>query len=264
MVCWCGSCSINTGRNYAALHQSQSNVLAIRSRFKRCQRLHTSDGDGAQSLAERVLQYRLMSTDPLYPLPTLRNQCVTHRVYHVLKMGLDLHAGFCSGQIKLALALRGPGHFQKFKEVFLGWLLMNYDYKWEDCPTGPGLDADVHRRTIFSIFFPTLKGKLQRCNRLKYWVCLKLPNGDVRMGGKFQHHCGPKCCKKPSDFKRKLKWFVSVASGKILKILNRSRWTGTDAVIDWTGFFSNVHNILATIYRLWYAKVTGRPCPLNG
>ena len=62
-----------TGRNYANLHEKQSNLLESSKRFKRCQRLHTSDGDKAQSLAERVLEVRL-KTDSLYGVPTLRNQ----------------------------------------------------------------------------------------------------------------------------------------------------------------------------------------------
>ena len=42
-----------TGRTYAHLHQRQSNILEARKRFQKCQRLHTRDGDKAQSLAER-------------------------------------------------------------------------------------------------------------------------------------------------------------------------------------------------------------------
>ena len=46
------------GRTYAHLHNQQSNLLESRKRFKRFQRLHTSDGDKAQTLAERVPEKR--------------------------------------------------------------------------------------------------------------------------------------------------------------------------------------------------------------
>ena len=57
----------------------------------------------------------------------------------------------------------------------------------------------------------------------------------------------------------KLKWFVAVLSGAILKIFNRSRWTGGDECIDWTGLLTNCHGILGAVYSNWYQKITGRP-----
>ena len=61
--------------------------------------------------------------------------------------------------------------------------LDTYNYIWEDVPMRPGLEATTHRKRLFSIFFPICKGKTQRRNRLQYWVCLKLPNGDIRSEG---------------------------------------------------------------------------------
>ena len=41
----------------------------------------------------------------------------------------------------------------------------------------------------------------------------------------------------------------------------RSRWTGMDEAQDWVGVLSNIHNMLPSVYQLWYAHVTGRPPP---
>ena len=99
-----------TGRNYAELHGRQSNVLSAKRRFRKCQRLHTSDGDQTQSLAERALTVRF-SSDPIYPVPTLRPQCQIHRVYHVLTIAFAIAQSYFTGQIRMALSLRGPGYF---------------------------------------------------------------------------------------------------------------------------------------------------------
>jgi hypothetical protein len=165
-----------TGRNYAHLHGRQSNILCARNRFRRIQRMHTSDGDKAQSLAERVLENRL-SKDKLYSVPTFRAQCQVHRVFHVMTCGMALFNNFVSGQIRFALSLRGPGNFKKFKEFLWTWLLAHHQYIYEEHPQGPGQAADDHRRNTFDVYFPVCRGRAQRRNRLKLWVVWKLPNG---------------------------------------------------------------------------------------
>ena len=107
---------ICTGRNYADLHRRQSFLLSSRKRFKRQQRLHTSDGDKAQSLAEWVLDHRAVA-DGEMTVPTFRSQCQAHRVYHVFTAGTALFTNFVTGQIRMTLSLRGPGVYQKFKRM---------------------------------------------------------------------------------------------------------------------------------------------------
>ena len=211
-----------TGRNYADLHRRQCNLLESRRLFKRCQRLHTSDGDKAQSLAERVLETRLKA-DARCSVPTLRSQCQVHRVFHCLTAGMRLFANFITGQIKMALSLRGPGNFSKFKEVLWVWLLANHAYVFEDNPLGAGEAADRHRKGIYGVYFPSVRGRQQRRNRLKFWIVYRLPNGDIRMPNVFQHFCKAGCCKGVKDFIRKLKWFVAVVAGVVCKVAQRSR-----------------------------------------
>ena len=249
-----------TGRTYAHLHKQQSNLPESRKRFKRCQRLHTSDGDKAQSLAERVFEKR-QGPDTLYAVPTLRSLCQVHRVFHVLTSGMRLFSTFVTGQIKMALSLRGPDNFARFKCLLWTWLLANHEYIYERNPQGPGHVADQHRSTVYDIYFPHVKGQTQRRNRLKFWIAHQLPNGDIRKQGVLQHFCHEKCCTGVKDFLRKLKWFVAVVCGEICKIFPRSRWTGMDESVDWIGVLCMIHNILPTIYALWIAKVTRRPAP---
>ena len=77
------------GRSYAKLHDRQSFLLQSRSRFNRYQRLHTSDGDTAQSLGERVLEYRSKKRGDA-TIPAFRLQCQVHRVYHAMAAGVLL------------------------------------------------------------------------------------------------------------------------------------------------------------------------------
>jgi hypothetical protein len=78
-----------TGVSYNWLHARQSHVLPARNRFQRYQRLHTSDGDKAQDLAERILHHDY-SADPKCAVSTLRGRCSVHRVYHVITFGMAL------------------------------------------------------------------------------------------------------------------------------------------------------------------------------
>ena len=105
-----------TGVSYNWLHARQSHVLPARNRFQRYQRLHTSDGDKAQDLAERILHHDY-SADPKCAVLTLRCRCSEHRVHHVITFGMSLFQDFISGQIRFALSLKGPGHCSKFKKV---------------------------------------------------------------------------------------------------------------------------------------------------
>ena len=249
-----------TGRNYASLHGRQCNVLPERSRFLRVQRLHTSDGDLAQDLAERALAAR-MKSDPQYQVPTLRSLCQIHRVYHVMTIAFAISSAFLTGCIRLALSLRGPGHFLQFKQLLWSWLLGHCSYLREEVPRGAGFAADTHRQRIWDIFFPRTSSRKQRRNRLKYWIVRRLPNGEIRLHDTFQHYCKEGCCANRRDFLRKLKWFVAIVAGQICTVINRGRWTKADDGIDWIGIFANVHNLLPTIYTLWYEKVTGRKLP---
>ena len=114
-----------------------------RDRFGKCGRLHTSDGDQAQSLAERILEHRL-AKDPAYPINTHRNPCVTHRAYHCLKEGFKFWGVWITDQIRMALSLRGPGHFTEFKRLLWTHLLSTYRYIWHNSTStfGPGAGAD--------------------------------------------------------------------------------------------------------------------------
>ena len=249
-----------TGRNYSNLHEEQMNVLRCRNRFKRAQRLHTSDGDKAQALAERILERR-SKRDAQYVVPTFRAQCVTHRVYHVITCGMALFSNFVSGQIKCALSLRGPGNYSKFKQFLWTYLLPCHQYIVEDPAIGPGPAADRHRTAVFGVVFPKVRGRNQRRKRLHLWVVRRLTNGDIRKGKCFQHFCRDKCCKDHKDFLRKLRWFVAIVAGKMCRIFPRSRWTGMDESMDWIGLLSSIHNLLTEVYTLWYAHVTGRQAP---
>ena len=148
-----------TADNYRWLHKRQSNLLNARRRFKRVQRLHTSDGDKAQDKCERALETDLAKRSP-YPVPTFRSRCQVHRVYHCITLGLRLFASFLTGQIRLALSLRGPGHFTSFKTLLYNWLLQNNKYEKTD--ETRGIVADAHRENVWRIYFPRVKGKRQR------------------------------------------------------------------------------------------------------
>ena len=81
-----------------------------------------------------------------------------HRVYHVITLGLSLYATFITGQVRLALSLRGPGHSQKFKEVCYTYLLNNYKYVYEEINFFPGEAADKHRNAVWDIFSTAFAG----------------------------------------------------------------------------------------------------------
>jgi hypothetical protein len=108
-------------------------------------------------------------------------------VYHTITHGMGFLDTYLAGQIRLALSLKGPGHFTQFKTLFWNYLLGNYQYVAEVPFRGTGAEADSHRTTLYTTFFPTRRGRNQRRNRLKYFVIQKLANGDVRIAGTFWH-----------------------------------------------------------------------------
>ena len=55
---------------YHRMHLQQSNVLPVRSRFKRTQRIHCSDGDAALNLAEQYLNITLNDETSNYAVTT--------------------------------------------------------------------------------------------------------------------------------------------------------------------------------------------------
>ena len=124
--------------------------------------------------------------------------------------------------------------------------------------------ADAHRDRVWQVYFPQVRGKHQRKNRLKYWILRKLPNGNLRNTSKFEHYCSGNCCKYQKDFLRKLKWVVAIIAGRMCVLFPRSRWAKLDEALDWVGVLTEIHGLLQTSYRLWYKKVTGRnPPPMS-
>ena len=229
--------------------------------FKRCQRLHTSDGDKAQGLAERIVEARSKTIEPKAVVPTFRAQCVTHKIFHIMTIGMSVFSTFVSGQIKLALSLRGAGAFTRFKKLLWTWLLANHTYTYEDHPHGPGKAADDHREKVYKVYFQFTRGRKQRPLILKIFILKKLANGDIRIKGHFQHFCQAGCCRNKRHFLNKLRWVVTTITGRLLRLFPRSRWVGMDESIDWIGAMTSIHHILPTVYSLWYAQVTGRTPP---
>ena len=150
LVCPLGRIDRCTAETYACIHMRHCNLLSVRKRFVRSQRVHTSYGDKTHAKAERTLHNELKE-DPAYPVHTYRGRCQIHRVYHVMTLGLSIYAAFITGQIRLALSLRGPGHFHKFKEVCFNYLLEHYRYVREDVFIGPGERADQHRNASWNV-----------------------------------------------------------------------------------------------------------------
>ena len=250
-----------TGRAYAQLHFSQQNVLPVRSRYEKQQRLHTSDGDKAQSLAERALSKRQDSKT--HPIPTYRSQCQVHRVFHVLEIAMRISAAFITGEISMALALRGPGCFASFKKLFWDYISVHNEIL-DPATTPPNPIGDTHRQNIWAIFFPRVYGRTQRKQRLRKWIITKICNSDIRVDGVVLHICKQGCRKGQQDFLRKLRWFVAILSGRLCIIINRQRRTKLEDGVDWCGIFANTHSLLRIIYGLWYHKVTGKePLPLE-
>ena len=97
-----------TSENYLSLHKRQSQLLRVADRFQRRQRMHTSDGDKALDKAERAYTYQQKQAGDDSYVETLRHQCQVHRVFHVITSGLSLVAAYTSGQVRLALSLKGP------------------------------------------------------------------------------------------------------------------------------------------------------------
>ena len=264
MICPLARMDRCTAKVYHGMHAKQSRVLPVRSRFRRFQRVHCSDGDKALNLAEKHLASTMRDDESNCWVPTLRSQCVVHRVYHCITHGMDFISNYITAQIRLALSLKGPGNFTKFKSVFWEWLQSNQNHSFivQTPLRGPGAAADLHRTTTYSLYFPKTKGANQRKNRLKFFVVTRLANGDIRDIGVLQHYCsGPECCKDKQDFLRKLKWFVAICCGRLVICFPRGRWTRMDEVIDFIGCLASIHGIIGIVYGLWYQKLTGKPPP---
>ena len=86
----------------------------------------------------RALSCKYRKEDSKYHTHTLRGRCPVHRVYHCITLGLALYSSFISGQIRLALSLRGPGYVHEFKELFFDYLLHNHLCISEEIRQGPG------------------------------------------------------------------------------------------------------------------------------
>ena len=113
---------------------------------------------------------------------------------------MQLFANFVTGQIKVALSLRGPNNFTRFKEILWEFLLANHEYIFEDNPVGPGEAADRHRIRVYDIFFPRARDRQQRRNRLEFWTVYRLPNGDIHKRGVFPTLLSGRLLQEPKRF----------------------------------------------------------------
>ena len=137
----------------------------------------------------------------------------------------------------MTLSLMGPGTYSKIKDILMKWILAHYKYVFEDVPVGAGASADNHRQRTWYIYFRHVSGKTQRRNRLKHFVIIMLPNGDIRKPNFLEHFCKRGCCHGEKDVDRKLHRFVAIVAGEMCKVYPRSRWTGMEESQDLGGSF---------------------------
>lgn len=243
---------------YAAGADILSYTLPCQQHFDRVQRLVTADGDGAIAKAERAFSRR-KCVEGVSPVESLQHWCLIHRMYKTISQPMLRFKGFTTGMIRLALSVRGPGHWVRFQKLLRDEILSSLDYK-QGAP-GPGRSADQYRLALIHNFVDPdeLTGKKQH---VRAFVIKTLVNGDIRRRDCFQHVCGPGCCRNRDDCVEKVKTFLIPAlAGALPPVFKRDRWTGNDEAPAWMGLLEGIHGLLSRVYRRWYSVVVRRPLP---
>lgn len=172
-----------TGAAYKSLlHRSCPDMAQLEGRFRRSERLSTTDGDKACCLAERAIAHEERHKSHGHSL------CEIHRIALLAKKAYRLMSFELSGLVNIALSLRVPGGMRAFRQI-LRRVLSERTVRLTQ--GSPGQRADLSREAVLGMFAPVSGGSLGSLTRRL--VISKLANGNYENMAEVEHYCSG-CC----------------------------------------------------------------------
>lgn len=250
---WLSTVDRTTGEVYQHLcRQVTPTMPKIMDRFRRCQRLVTTDGDGAIARAERAMAQSESRSATMHQL------CDVHRVSAIGKRSAEIISGDVTGMIQLALSLSSAGAMASFRRILRRALLDRLRIRLGT----PGLVADERRGALLDLFFPIIPGRGTSVFRRR--LIAGLANGDWDKPDVFEHYCNG-CCKSEEDTRHKVcTLLVNVLARHACPTFPRSRWTRADRTLRWLGGLWVVHNLLPTVYSEWACRFLSKTRAARG
>ena len=169
MPTWLSSADRTTAEVYRhQCLQAQPKMPRIMDRFSRCQRLATTDGDGAIAKAERSMA----NSDSRSMMMHLT--CDVHRVSGIGRKIADLLSADVSGMIQLALSLSTSGAMRSFRRLLFAKCC------WTVCRSSPG--RQVSKQTIIGALCWTCVARLCPAMASGYAPTVGRRLGERRLG----------------------------------------------------------------------------------
>lgn len=208
-------------------------------RFRRVQRLCTTDSDGAVLKAER----HIASSPPLQS--HLHVTCEIHKVAHIAQRLAVPADTVVTGMVNISLSLSRPGGMGVFRRI-LRRILKERVVKLRG---SAGPRAEAHRRAVLDLYCPNQQDSQTRASErgLVEW----LANGDFENCMEVQHYCSG-CCQDEEYTKQRFQTlFVNSVARRPFRVFPRSKWTGADEACRALGLLASMHGLLSLVYQEW-------------
>lgn len=214
-----------SGAFLAALLKTRLDASSIAKRFRRQQRVCTTDGASSIAKVEQALEFV-----PAYRgYDFLHCKCWVHRFSNVYTTCMRVFASDTSVVLHVNLVLQDGASITKFRRI----LRELVDELLERITVGsPTAHCDAHRARVADIFFKPLSKK----DRLRRTIILTLANGDWQQEGTIRHFCGPGCCSSRSVAVEQFRgYFLRALCPTSPPKYPRDCWVGQLDALDWVG-----------------------------
>jgi hypothetical protein len=226
----------------------------------RCEfQINTTCADRAASnkRLEAIMHSREESDSKL----RLSIDCELHKAFLAQSQQFALVKADISGTINLAIALRGSGAMEVFRNTVVAFMKRRLKVYRGAFPSGPGTEAHRYREAIFSLFASS--GPESTVLAAKRAALLReFANGDLRVRGEVQHLCPPGHCKSEADTVAVFTTYITECLfPAALPLWPRHRWLGSDLSMDWLGLACGFHGLLDEVLPVFLKCVAGRKEP---
>ena len=238
------------------LEDTVPELKAVSSLFD-CKVQHTvTDRFAANSKCEVAMA----AEDPSWVLSHMF--CRSHKIAQIQTKATSLPEteAHISGVISVALALQNAGSTQALKDI-LNQIFEEQLFVEEGAP--PEF-AKAHREEVYDVFLGPLPSEALGDVRYKRAATRRIQqrlilshflNGELR-SAKITHWSVTGLSRK-NVLRLFRKWVTPALLPGKCEIFPRSRWTGGDLSVDWSGLLASHHGILSELIDRWVTKVTG-------
>ena len=160
-----------------------------------------------------------------------------------IKVSLSSFDADISGMISLGLALGDPGTVSSLRQILSKMLVEKLLIHHGECPPP---EASHYREKLFDLFLPWMgvDPSRKKQNQRRRTVIAYFLNGHLDQPT-VTHFCPFACCESyPATLRRMSRFLTAALVPKKPGIFTRTRWTGSDVVLDWCGLLCGAHNFL--------------------